>query len=426
MKITRESEYIEFKETLGQVNRALESLAAMINKHGQGIIYFGVADDGEIKGITIGNKTQKDISQLVSEKIRPIVIPHISEETYGDKTILKLEANGTNIPYTCDGNYFIRSGSENRKIDQETMKLLLFKNSNDNMVEIESLNQELTFNQLWQLYLLKNYTIDKNTFYKNTGLLTSNNKFNLLANLLSDNSDYSIKVVRFSGSDKSNMIFRNEYGYKCLLLAMQQALDFTFSFNETRVDLSHSTRREIKLFNESCLREAWYNACLHTRWDKMVPPAIYIFDDRIEIISTGGLPVDFSEDDFFNGISHPINKQLQKIMGQLDYVEQTGHGVPEIIKHYGKDAFTISENYINVTLKFPFPLTRGESDFSSLSKSEIKVLKAINDMPTITLTQLSKVTELGVSRISNIIKSLKLLGKIERVGSNKDGYWKVN
>ena len=425
MEIKRETEFVEFKESLSQLSRALESLVAMINKHGNAIVYFGVKDNGEIVGVKVGNKTLKDISQAVSERIKPLLVPRITEELYGDKVIIKLEASGTNTPYSSDGNYFIRSGNENRKIDPDTMRQLIFRNSNDNIVEIESFNQDLTFTQLWQLYILRDFTLSKDTFVKNTGLLTRNNKYNLLGYLLADNNDVSIKVIRFKGLDKTEIISRNEFGYKCLLLAFQNALEYTLSYNETKVDMSQIVRKEIKLFDESSLREAWLNACLHTRWDKLISPAIYIFDDRIEVISTGGLPIDYSEEDFYSGISHPINRGLQKIMGQLGLVEQTGHGVPEIIKHYGKEAFTLNDNYINVTLKFPFLLVHGETSYSGLNPSQIKVLKAINIKPTIKTQELCDVTGLGISRINELIKELKELNRIKRVGSNKTGYWEV-
>ena len=49
MEIKRETEFVEFKESLSQLSRALESLVAMINKHGNAIVYFGVKDNLEIK-----------------------------------------------------------------------------------------------------------------------------------------------------------------------------------------------------------------------------------------------------------------------------------------------------------------------------------------------------------------------------------------
>ena len=112
-------------------------------------------------------------------------------------------------------------------------------------------------------------------------------------------------------------------------------------------------------------------------------------------------------------------------MGQLGLVEQTGHGVPEIIKHYGKEAFNVSDNHIIVTLKFPFSIRIGENDYSSLNSSQIKVLNAIKNNPSITTKELVKVVGLQTSRIATLLKELKELGKIERVGSNKNGYWKA-
>ena len=408
MDYKRENEFVEFKESLGQLNRGLESLTAMLNKHGSGTVLFGVKDDGSVVGVNIGNKTLKDISDAITSRIKPTIIPTITEEENDSKVVIRVEVNGYNKPYSTDGKYLIRSGNENKKIEPEIMRQLLFSNSSELITNIESFDQELTFNQLKQLFIMHNLSINNESFNKNNGLLTKNGKFNLLASILADNNNCSIKVVKFKGDDKSEMISRNEYGYKCLILAMQNALEYVQSLNETRVVVNEeAVRKEIHLFDASSLREAWNNACLHTRWDKMVPPCIYIFSNRIEIISTGGLPLDYSLDDFYSGISNPINKQLQKIMGQLGLVEQTGHGVPEIIKHYGKEAFNVSDNHIVVTLKFPFNIRTGENDYSSLNPSQIKVLNAIKNNPSITTKELVKVVGLQSSRIATLLKELK-------------------
>ena len=421
-----ETETIEFKESLSQLSRGLESIVAMLNKHGKGTLYFGVKDNGDVCGVSLGNKSIKDLSDAIINRIKPLIVPTIALEVHNFLTVIKVDFVGNNKPYSADGNYLIRSGNENKKIAPEIMRDLLFTNSLEVMTEIESFNQELTFNQLKQLYIMSNYTIKNDTFEKNLVLINRNSKYNLLANILSDNNDCSIKVVRFNGVDKSEMIYRNEYGYKCLILSLQSALDYVLSLNETKVVVNeNAVRKEIQLFNSKCLREAWSNACLHTRWDKMIPPAIYIFNDRIEVVSTGGLPIDYSLEDFYNGISHPINRQLQKIMGQLGIVEQTGHGVAEIIKIYGKEAFTITDNNVIVTLKFPFNISSNSFDFSNLTSSQKTIINAFINNPTITKNELSAVSGLSVSRVSIILKELKELNKIERVGSNKNGYWKI-
>ena len=62
----------------------------------------------------------------------------------------------------------------------------------------------------------------------------------------------------------------------------------------------------------------------------------------------------------------------------------------------------------------------------NLNNSQIKVLAEIRNNPNVTKQQLMILCELGKTSIDNIISTLKKLGYIERIGSNKTGYWKVN
>ena len=62
----------------------------------------------------------------------------------------------------------------------------------------------------------------------------------------------------------------------------------------------------------------------------------------------------------------------------------------------------------------------------NLNNSQIKVLAEIINNSNVTKQQLMDLCELGKTSIDNIISTLKKLGYIERIGSNKTGYWKVN
>ena len=423
-----ETEIMEFKSTLSELDKGIISLTSMLNKGGSGKVYFGVRNDGEILGLDgmLGQETVKKIGTGIAETVRPTVIPKIYFEEHDEKTIIVVEVTGHNKPYSANGDYRIRVGSENKKIDPDLLGELFFSNAQAMIDNVESLNQDLSFSELKQLYLIKGLTIDDKTFAHNMGLLTKTGTYNYLAEILSDNNNCSIKVVRFRGKDKQEMISRNEYGYHCLLTAMKQAYDYVAALNEVRVDLKTGLeRKEVPLFNLECFDEAWTNACLHNRWIKNIPPAVYIFSDRIEIISTGGLPYDFSKDEFFAGISHPVNLSLQKIMGQLDMVEQTGHGVPKIIGVYGTQAFEIADNHITVTIPFAFEPSMNQTSYDGLSTTHAAVLKVIKNNPSLRIEDIAKLAGIGRTRTTQIIKDLKSSGKIERVGGNKKGYWKV-
>lgn len=104
-------------------------------------------------------------------------------------------------------------------------------------------------------------------------------------------------------------------------MVKDQAINLVESYNETKVTLNSHQRKEEKLFDSNSFKETWLNACLHNDWKKMNPPAIYMFTDRIEIISTGSIEGKLTKEEFFKGVSKPVNKKLQKIFGQLGCVE---------------------------------------------------------------------------------------------------------
>ena len=429
MNLGAETENVEFKKTTGELREGIISLSSMLNKNGYGTLYFGVRDNGEVIGQQIGDRTLREISQAIANFLKPQIIPTITLELLEEKNVIKVYAEAADGPYSAYGKYYMRSADEDRELSPEQLRTLMFKKAEIDIIsKSESLQQKLTFNQLRTLYATKGLSVNDEHFEENAGLKLENGKYNYMANLLADKNDISIKVVTFRGEDKSEVVKRNEYGYKCLLLAMDQVLNYMESINETSVQIGAHQRQEESLFNILCFREAWINACLHTKWEKMNPPAVYIFSDRIEIISTGGLPEDLSKDEFFKGISRPINTKLQKIFGQLGYVEQTGHGIPLIVSNYGKQAFEIMDNYINVTI----PLNRktyeyDESVFNTnleLNDSQRKIYMILKKNPDYTIKDLVRESDMSDGYVRKILSYLRKNQYIERIGSNKTGCWK--
>lgn len=106
----------EFKETTSELEEVLIDITAILNKHGRGELYFGVKDNGDIKGMQIGKETKRDISRKIYEKIKPQLYPIISEQNDDGKTYIKIEFNGISKPYSCDGKYYIRVIDESREL----------------------------------------------------------------------------------------------------------------------------------------------------------------------------------------------------------------------------------------------------------------------------------------------------------------------
>ena len=430
MNIGVETEKIEFKRTTGELREGITSLASMLNKNGYGILYFGVKDNGDVVGQQMGDRTLREISQAIANFIKPQIIPIIEHELIDDKNVIKIEVRGSEKPYSAYGRYYMRSADEDRELSPTALKELIDRQaSSDVLTLVPAPVQTLTFNKLKIAFVTAGLTVDQTTFEDNTGLKNSDGKYNLMAFLLADENDISIKVVTFAGKDKTVLIKRNEYGGTCLVTAMDRVLDYMESVNETMVTMGHHRRIEERLFDMASFKEAWQNACIHTKWIKGNPPAVYVFSDRIEIISTGGLPVDLNKEEFFKGISKPVNSKLQKIFGQLGYVEQTGHGVPLIISNYGKQAFDITENFVNVTI--PFNYEKNDNSVTdpdnkiSINDAERRVIDYISHNSGITIKEMVAASGYSDGYIRKVLAALKRKKVIERRGGNKTGKWAV-
>ena len=357
MNLGIESETVEFKKSTGELKEGIISISSMLNKNDRAVLYFEDLNNGDVIGQDVNEQTLRRISREIAEKIIPKITPTITLLNSGNRSYIKVEVEGKDKPYSAYGRYYIRSFDEDRNLEQHQLFEMLIDYSNKDLITIiRSDEQKLTFKALKNLYIGKKIIINEDEFENNLGLYTPNGEYNYMAYLLSDNNELSIKVVTFAGEDKTVMVRRNEYGNKCLMLAVDQVLNYIEAINDTKVTINTHSRVDETLFDMSSFKEAWMNACLHSRWDRRVPPIVYIYSNRIEIVSSGGLPYNLSEERFYKGTSRPVNEKLQKIFGQLRYVEQTGHGIPIIVNKYGKEAFDIENDFITVTIPFSRPL----------------------------------------------------------------------
>lgn len=220
---------------------------------------------------------------------------------------------------------------------------------------------------------------------------------------------------------------RTEFSNRCLISLVRRSLDYVETLNETSVIVGEDIRKERKLFDMASFREAWINACVHNYWLNGTPPAIHIFDDRMEIISFGAKPYWLSDEDFFNGRSQPVNESLMRLFIRTGLAEHTGHGVPIIVQNYGMGCFSLSNSGVTVTI--PFSQERSSTSLRKqtviLTDSEKGILDSLKTHPKYTLTDVAESTGLSRSYVGKTMMKLKGLGLVRRIGSNKSGLWKV-
>lgn len=172
--------------------------------------------------------------------------------------------------------------------------------------------------------------------------------------MLADENGVSIKVAKYAGTDKVDLIENEEYGYCSLIKATNQVLEKMKVENVTKAKVTSTKRIEKNLVEPVALREALINAIVHNDFSREIPPVFEIFSDRMEFTSYGGLISGQSKEDFFSCSSMPRNRELMRVFKDVGLVEQLGSGMSRILKYYDKDIFIISDHFIKVV--FPFSI----------------------------------------------------------------------
>lgn len=447
-----ENEWFEFKENMksdneiGEYISALSNGAAYLGKD-KGYLVWGINDSThKIVGTDFNPDCNTAHNEPLKHYLERLLSPHIKidfEEVYIDniRLVVLIISAAKNIPTSWDGIRYIRVGSSKEKLsrfpEREVYLFHVLKEGFPTIVNTKSSYQDLTFSKLFGYYGSKGIVLKENTFRKNLGLVTSSGEYNILAQLLSDNSHIPLRVSIFDGETKASNLFSvREFGYNCLLYSLDELLRYGDVLNIIQADERNRIveRKDVPLFDSKPFTEAIINAVLHNKWIDGNEPMISVFSNRIEILSRGALPPSQTLEGFYLGESIPVNEKLSEIFLQLHISEKSGRGIPTIIEAYGKEAIEIREN--SIVIKIPFNWINtvgnkvgnkiGNKVGNSKTSNRDKIIKEIRNNPNVTNKQLSIIIGITETAIENNIRKLRENKIIERIGSKKTGYWKIN
>lgn len=436
-----ESETLELKEKYTDV--ICKEIVSFLNTSG-GMIIIGVKDDGTIVGVDKIDETFRKISDIIATQIEPNPQNEVGSEIRfedGKTLIIVNVSRGVKHIY-CQKKYgfssvgcTIRVGTTCREMTPEQIRIRYESKFIDSeyMLKKRASQLDLTFKELKIYYSEKDYHLDDNTFEANLNLRNQNGDYNLLAELLSDRNNIPLIFVKFRGKDKSAISERSDYGYRCIITAYDKIKNKLQSENTCISDTTVRPRKDMYLFDYDCVNEAVLNALVHNDWT-ITEPQISMFDNRLEILSHGGLPSGMTKKQFFEGISKPRNRTLMRIFLSMGLTEHTGHGIPTIVKKYGEEVFEIEDNYIRCTIPFDNGvLEKLKTENVGLSvglnvglnKTEKKVVSLLIEDSEYTSDELA--AKIGVTKrtIERAFISLQKKKVIERIGSKRDGSWIV-
>ncbi len=438
-----ESDILELKEKF--TDTICKEIVAFLNSDG-GQIIIGVKDSGEIVGVKNVDETLRKLSDVITMQIEPNPQDEVRSELKFEngKTLVFLNISKGSRHIYCQKKYgfssngcLIRIGTTCREMTPEQIRIRYERNFIDDeyMIKKKSSRSDLSFRELKIYYAEKGFHLSDNSIEANLNLRNKDGEYNLLAELLADRNNIPLVFVKFNGIDKSAISERNDYGYGCILSVYDKLKTRIQAENICISDTAVRPRKDTCLFDYDCVNEAVLNALVHNDWT-ITEPQISMFSDRIEIFSHGGLPHGMTKQQFYDGISHPRNATLMRIFLNMGLTEHTGHGIPKIISRYGKEVFDINDNYIRCVIPFDKNVVEANKNVGmnvgmnvglnvGLNKTERKILSLLIENANSTAEFLS--AQIGVTKrtIERTLAELQKKGKIERIGSRRDGSWRV-
>lgn len=435
----QESNRIEFKVELN--DKLEKEVVAFLNNKEGGILYIGVDDNGKPIGVSDVDSMQLKIADRIKNNILPSTLglfDIVTEEIENISVIKILISSGLEKPYyikkhgMSPNGCFTRMGTSSQPMSTAMIDSLYSKRTHNILRNITSPRQDLTFAQLKIYYQERGLELNEK-FTNSLELLTPDGKFNYVAYLLADENGVSIKVAKYAGSDKVDLVENEEYGYCSLIKATHQVLEKLKIENITRAKVTNAKRVEKNLIEPIPMREAVINAIVHSDFSREIPPVFEIFNDKMVFTSYGGLIQGQSKEDFFSCSSMPRNRELMRVFKDVGLVEQLGSGMSRILKEYDKSIFHISEHFIKVEFPFSLPketiiIANGDDNGNETGNDNLeiwKVMEILSENPSITAKQMAKQMNISPRKVSRLIKELKENGKIVRIGSDRKGYWKI-
>ena len=453
-----ETNRIEFKRELTRDLDLEKEVVAFLNYHEGGTIYIGIDDNGQPVGV-------KDIDGdmlKIKDRIRTGISPSpmglfdVKVEEIDNIPVIKIFiASGSDKPYyktrygLSGKGCFMRVGTAAEPMTNEQIEDLFSRKVHNTLKNVVSPRQDLTFAQLKIYYTEKGFQLNDN-FIRSLDLMTDDGKYNYVAYLLADENGNSMKLAKYAGTDRYDLISNNEYGYCCLITATRKVLDKLDVENKVSSKITPTRRIDTPQWDRISVREAVINAVVHNDYIYGAPSKIELFSDRLEITSIGRIPLGLTKDDFFNGVSLPRNRELMRVFRDVEMVESLGSGMNRIMRNYGRENFEFGNNYVRMIVPYNWIPENDEegneeversqkmdskvkdvgSDVGSLSEVQLtdrqsKICHILKENPDASAKQMSEVLSVVQRTIERDLAVLQQKGVIKHWGNTSGGHWEI-
>ena len=442
--IKGEDSRLQFKQDIRNVDALAAEMVAFSNSEG-GRILIGVTDTGELKGVPraeIGRINQL-ISNSASQHVRSPISP-VTENiavASGCVVIVLTIPKGIDRPYfDRNGVIWLKSGSDKRRVNSKEELRRLFQMSDqfyaDGLpvkADLEALDK-LRFRD----FLKKFYNRDipdevkeLRQLLQNMNLAVDDGKLNLAGVLLFAETpewivpQFVIKAVCYPG----NEIHVTDYvDTEDFTGPLQKIFDDALAFvlrNLHKIQAGRGVNAPgVPEIPPLVFEELLVNALIHRDYLVSAPIRLFIFDNRIEIVSPGHLPNSLTVEKIRTGNSIICNPILVSYIakGLLPY-RGLGSGIKRTLEAWPQIDFLDDRDGCLFTATVHRKAVK--SSGKSSGKTEEHIIALLRELPATTIPELADKFGVTTRAVEKQIAKLKKSGRLRRIGSAKGGHWEV-
>jgi len=370
-----EGQTIEFKRSVGQLSRVVETVAAFANTDG-GHLFIGVRRDGTIEGVQIGANTRERVVNKITTNTDPVLYPSVEVLKADEKNVIVVSVReSTDKPHTAFGRPFKRVGPATVAMDRAEYERLLLQRRSvpfDQRTVDEASYEDIDERKVLA-YLERRLEVDPGASPVSpplrelvTATLRGAREIDggltpTMAGILFFGKEpqrflpqAEIRLARFKGT--TMIEFLDEARARGTILEM---------LDEAEKFARRNTRRAMKVigfkgvviheYPFKAIREAVVNAVAHRDYLALGVIQVNIFDDRLEVQSPGEPLAPIGE---LEGIHLPRNRVICERLHDVREMEEYGTGLVKM-KNWMRDhglaepVFDLRAGFFRVTFHGP-------------------------------------------------------------------------
>ncbi len=338
-------------------------MCAFANASG-GVILLGVTDKGEIVGVADHNKLKSQVQAIARSAEPPIRVEIASI----DSVLCVTMPVQDNKPYSFGGKFFMREGANSQQLSREEIREFFYAEGlvyfDETPCPAFSLEDDLD-EESWALFCRRAKIPDNMAtavalrnlhLIDMDGRITQAGAWLLARDIRKFRVSGDVACALFMGTDKVRILDRRDF-HSDVYSMIDEVVAWILSKINVEYIIKHVKREERPELPEEAIREAVVNALAHRDYRSTANVQVYIFKDRLEIVSPGGLPAGMTEADL--GIkSVPRNPLLFGMLHRMEAVEKIGSGIRRIrdlCQEHGvaEPMIEVADSWVTTTFKRP-------------------------------------------------------------------------